>query len=135
MRIRILALLLVVLGFSLVQIATAAPASAASSMAWGTCYITAQSPIVWYVPQISDDGVFGQARISCGTTTTFHYKVDVGSAAAGWAEFYYRDITVPAGQAVYVFSPGFMYYLDSWQPYRSRITFYGNVLVSDWYYV
>jgi hypothetical protein len=121
MRLRI-AILLVVM-FALAGI-SAATASAASSVAYGTCYITANAPAV------SGSNVVGQARISCGSTMTLTYDVCTNRTRTDRNCHKYTT-TVNGGTAV--IRDGAPLVGQNNVEYFTEVLFYGYDLLSDVY--
>ena len=135
MRLRIATLLGVVFALAVIGTATATPASAASSMLYGTCNITAVQP--WIVDNVSY--IAGAATISCGSTTTIPYTVYLGVGDT-FDRGYIKDSrtkTVTGGTSVTVRTDSVdqskVMYATPGADYASRITFMGYTLTSNLY--
>ena len=97
-------------------------------MAYGTCYISAEPPVV------TANGPAGQARISCGTTSGFSdFKVmtgvDQGPVRGSWWDTKtYSSLTVSG-----VVKKNGPVEDNQMGTYRTKVTFYGYVLVGPQY--
>jgi|GEM_PF-2255739 len=127
MRLRIALLLVVVFALAGIGAATAAPASAASGFAYGYCYLSAGMPTLGPNDWRGYPTVIGQARVSCGYTTTLQFQVCTGGWDYTLTDWNYKCNsymrTIQGGNVIYPVGdqqPAFI----GWE-YQSKITAYG----------
>lgn len=133
MRLRIAVLLGVVFTLAVMGTAMASPVSAATGMAYGTCYISTVKPLATvndpvYAP---NKVVKGRASISCGQTTLIAYRMYTYDSVWGWTWIAEVVRTIKGGSVIHPLGPAVPY--SDYHGYKSKITFSGYTLISQEY--